>query len=49
MLNREINWVNDHTQICDRLDKRVCVMEGYLNTKSDDASTAVDTKNYYSL
>ena len=36
MPNPKINWVNDHTEICDRLDERVRVMEDYLNTKSDE-------------
>ena len=30
------NWVNDHTQICDRLNERVQLMEGYLDSKPDD-------------
>ena len=36
MPNPKINWINDHTQICDRLDERVQLMEGYLNSKPDD-------------
>ena len=36
MSNPKINSVNDHTEICDRLDERVCLMEGYLDSKPDD-------------
>ena len=36
MPNPKIHWVNDHTQICDRLDERVQFMEGYLDSKPDD-------------
>ena len=36
MPNPKINWVNDHTKICDRLDARVQLMEDYLDSKSDD-------------
>ena len=36
MPNHTIHWVNDHTQICDRLDARVKLMQDYLDTKSDD-------------
>ena len=36
MPNPKINWINDHTQICDRLDKRVQRMQDYLNSKPDD-------------
>ena len=36
MPKHTINWVDDHTEICDRLDERVQLMEDYLDTKSDD-------------
>ena len=36
MPHPKIHWVNDHTQICDRLDERVQRMEDYLASKSDD-------------
>ena len=36
MPNPIINWVNDHTQICDRFNKRVQLMEHYLNSKPED-------------
>ena len=36
MPNSKINWVNDHTQICDRLDERVQRMQDYLDSKPDD-------------
>ena len=36
MPNPKINWVNDHTQICDRLNARVQLMEDYLDSKPDD-------------
>ena len=32
----KINWVNDHTQICDRLNERVQLMEDYLDSKPED-------------
>lgn len=32
----KINWVNDHTEICDRLDDRIRLMEEYLDSKPDD-------------
>ena len=36
MPNHTINWVNDHTEICDRLDARVQLMQDYLDGKPDD-------------
>lgn len=36
MPKHTINWVNDHTQIRDRLDTRVQLMPKYLDNKSDD-------------
>ena len=36
MLNSKIKWVNDHAEICDRLDERVQLMKGYLDNKPDD-------------
>ena len=36
MPNPKINWINDHTQICDRLDTRVQLMQDYLASKPDD-------------
>ena len=36
MPKHTVNWVNDHTQICDRLDARVQLMEDYLDGKPDD-------------
>ena len=36
MPNPKINWINDHTQICDRLDERVQRMQDYLDSKPDD-------------
>ena len=36
MPKHTINWVNDHIEICDRLDARVQLMQDYLNGKSDD-------------
>ena len=35
MPNLKINWVNDHTQICDRLNERVQLMEDYLDSKPE--------------
>ena len=36
MQHHKINWVNDHTEICDRLDARVQLMQDYLDGKPDD-------------
>ena len=36
MPNSKINWINDHTQICDRFDERVQLMQDYLDAKPDD-------------
>ena len=36
MPKHTINWINDHTQICDRLDERVQRMQDYLDSKPDD-------------
>ena len=36
MSKHKVNWVNDHIQICDRLDERVQLMQDYLNSKPDD-------------
>ena len=36
MSKHKVNWVSDHTQICDRLDERVQLMEDYLAGKPDD-------------
>ena len=36
MQKHTVNWVNDHTQICDRLDERIRLMQDYLDGKPDD-------------
>ena len=36
MPKHTVNWVNDHTQICDRLDERVQLMQDYLDRKPAD-------------
>ena len=36
MAKHKVKWVNNHIEICDRLDKRVQLMENYLNSKPDD-------------
>ena len=36
MPNAKIIWVNDHTQICNRLDARVQLRQDYLNSKPND-------------
>ena len=36
MPEHTVNWVNDHMQICDRFNKRVQLMEHYLDGKTDD-------------
>ena len=33
MPNHTVYWVNDYTQICDRLDVRVQLMQDYLDSK----------------
>lgn len=43
MPNPKIKWVNDHTEICDRLDERVQLMQDYLDSKPDD-SDGIATK-----
>ena len=45
MPNHKINWVNDHTQICDRLDERVQLMQNYLDSKPDDFD-GIDVKRF---
>ena len=40
-----INWVSDHTQICDRLDERVQLMQDYLDSKPDDFD-GIDVKRF---
>ena len=32
MPNPKINWVDDHTEICDQLDERVQFMQDYLDS-----------------
>ena len=36
MPNPKIIWINDHTQICDRLIERLQRMQDYLDSKPDD-------------
>ena len=36
MPNHKVQWVDDHTHICDRLDERVQRMQDYLDGKHDD-------------
>ena len=36
MPNHTVQWVNDHTQICDRLNERVILMQDYLDSKPDE-------------
>ena len=36
MSKHKVKWINDHTQICDRLDQRVQLMQDYLDSKSED-------------
>ena len=36
MSKHKVKWVNDHIEICDRLDERVQLMEDYLDSKPDD-------------
>ena len=36
MPKHTVKWVNDHIEICDRLDERVQLMEDYLDNKPAD-------------
>ena len=36
MPKHTVNWINDHTQICGRLNERVQLMQDYLNSKPED-------------
>ena len=36
MAKHRVEWVDDHIEICDRLDERVRLMKDYLDSKSDD-------------
>ena len=45
MPNPKINWVNDHTKICDRLSERVQLMQDYLDSKSDGFD-GIETKRF---
>ena len=36
MSKHKVKWVDDHTQICDRLDERIRLMQDYLDSKPDD-------------
>ena len=45
MSKYKVNWVNDHTQICDRLDERVQLMQDYLDGKTDDFD-GIDVKRF---
>ena len=36
MAKHIVKWVNDHIEICDRLDERVQLMEEYIDSKPDD-------------
>ena len=33
MPKHTVPWINDHTEICDRLDARVQLMEDYLTMR----------------
>ena len=45
MPNPKIHWVNDHTQICDRFNTRVQLMQDYLDSKPDDFD-GIDVKRF---
>ena len=45
MPKHRINWVNDHTEICDRLNERVQIMQDYLDSKSEDFD-GIDIKRF---
>ena len=36
MPKHTVHWVNDNTEICDRLDARIQLMQDYLDSKPDD-------------
>ena len=45
MPKHTVNWVNDHTQICDRLSERVQLRSDYLDGKTDDFD-GIDVKRF---
>ena len=45
MPKHKINWVNDHIEICDRLDARVQLMQDYLDGKPKDFD-GIDVKRF---
>ena len=45
MSKHRVKWVNDHTQICDRLDERVQLMQEYLDGKPKDFD-GIDVKRF---
>lgn len=45
MPNPKINWVDDHTEICDRLAERIQLMQDYLDDKPDDFD-GIDVKRF---
>ena len=45
MPNHKTQWVNDHTEICDRLDEHVQLMEDYLDSKPADFD-GIDLKQF---
>lgn len=44
MPNDKIQWANDHTEICDRLDARVQLMQSYLDSKPPDDFESIAIK-----
>ena len=35
-MEHKVKWINLHTQVCDRFDERVQLMQNYLDSKPDD-------------
>ena len=35
-MKHKVKWINLHTQVCDRFDERVQLMQNYLDSKPDD-------------
>lgn len=44
-MKHKVKWVDLHTQVCDRFDERVQLMQNYLDSKPDDFD-GIDTKRF---
>ena len=46
MPKHKIQWINDHTQICDRLDERVQLMQEYLKPNLTTSTDTLSNNSY---